>query len=286
MPDDSFRFVSAADGMSIQAYVWRTVGAPRASVVIAHGAAEHALRYERFARALGAAELEVWALDHRGHGRSSGTAGLGDAGQAGWDGLVSDLGQLIGLAREAHPGLATALFAHSMGSFAAQQLCPEQSAIIDALILSGSTVLEIPEDGGARLRFDFNAAFEPARTRYDWLSRDDAEVDRYIADPLCGFESQQGRGIFDAAAMRSVADSDAPRRIRPDLPVLLLAGDADPINQKLEGLKRLRQRWLDAGLARIDERYYAEGRHEMLNETNHEAVTRDIISWLGEALEL
>jgi alpha-beta hydrolase superfamily lysophospholipase len=167
MPDAAFRLISAADGASLQAYAWRGPQRPIGVVVIAHGAAEHALRYERFARALGAAGFVTFALDHRGHGQSPGPAGLGDFGRAGWDGLVADVGQLVDYARAAHARLPLALFGHSMGSFAAAQLAFERSAAFDALVLSGSTALE----PGVELDLNFNAAFEPARTRTTAVAR-------------------------------------------------------------------------------------------------------------------
>ena len=187
-----FRFDSVTDGMSIQAYAWAVSNAPRAVVVLSHGAAEHALRYERFAQALNAVGIEVWANDHRGHGQSPGPEGLGDFGTGGWSALVADMAQFIEMAHDAHPGIPVILFGHSMGSFAAQDFCLDGSECIDAVILSGSTALKVPgEDGQSNSGTPvggFNSSFEPTRTQYDWLSRDEAEVDKYIADPLCGFK--------------------------------------------------------------------------------------------------
>jgi alpha-beta hydrolase superfamily lysophospholipase len=284
MYDDAFRFTSNADGMAIQAYKWRSAD-PRAVVVISHGAAEHALRYERFARALNAAGMDVWAADQRGHGRSAGPEGLGDFGPGGWDALVADIGQLIGIAHLAHPRLPVVLFSHSMGSFAAQQFMPEGSASIAAAILSGSTAREAP-------RVDDpppappNAAFEPARTDYDWLSRDEAEVDKYIADPLCGFDMQRVRRPENRANPGLLADTERLKGIRSDLPCLFVAGEKDPINRNLEGLRSLERRWHNAGVKRIDTLYYAGGRHEMLNETNRDEVMADIIGWLKKTLSI
>lgn len=283
MPDQAFRFDSSTDGMSIQAYRWNTA-APRAIVVVAHGAAEHALRYERFARALNASGIEIWAMDHRGHGQSAGPQGLGDFGPGGWDALVADIGDLIALARAAHPSLPVALLGHSMGAAAAQQFAPDGANVIDALILSGSTAREAPKENETPLAFEPNKPFEPARTPYDWLSRDEAEVDKYIADPLCGFETQRVRPI--RANPFTLADPERLRRIRPDLPVLLVAGDADPINNHLEGLRLLERRWHEAGVQRIDTRFYPGGRHEMLNETNRDEVTADVVVWLQGVLRL
>ncbi|HMI93932.1 MAG TPA: alpha/beta fold hydrolase, partial [Polyangiales bacterium] len=245
MYDEAFRIRSNADGLQLQVYRW-TSPQPLGVLVLAHGMAEHALRYDRFARALTGAGFEVYALDHRGHGGSPGPAGLGDFGSAGWSALVADLGQLVAHVRAQHPDLRLALFGHSMGSFAAQQLCYASSSALDALLLSGSTALEV-SGKRKRLSLEPNSEFEPARTPYDWLSRDPVEVDNYIADPLCGFEAQTGRNQGSRIDWKQINAPDGPAGIRSDLPVLLLAGHDDPLNRKLEGLRLLEQRWRDAG---------------------------------------
>jgi alpha-beta hydrolase superfamily lysophospholipase len=181
--------------------------------------------------------------------------------------------------------LKTALFGHSMGSFAAQQYCVSHEPVIDALVLSGSTAFELPREGQPRQRWQPNAAFGAVRTPYDWLSRDPVEVDRYIEDPLCGFEGVgERRRSMRPTSPQWFTDPDVLARIPSALPVLLLAGDADPLNRQLEGLRRLEQRWRDAGVRRIDTHYYPGGRHEMLNEINRDEVTDDLIAWLSDTL--
>ena len=281
MPDETFQFDSAIDALPITAYRWNCAK-PRAIVVIAHGAAEHALRYERFARALNAAGIEAWAPDHRGHGASPGPDGLGDFGAGGWDALVADTHQLVAMAHKAHPGLPLALLGHSMGAAAAQQYAPTWSDEIDALVLSGSTAREVPAPGETPVRAEPNAPFEPARTPYEWLSRDPDEVDKYIADPLCGFNIWAKRPSMGDPAR--LADPAVLSQIRSNLPVLFVAGDMDPINRKLEGLALLESRWRSAGVEQIEKLYYTGGRHEMLNETNRDEVTADIIGWLSKTL--
>ncbi len=279
--DRKVSFESAVDGFRIEGFVWEHP-APKGIVVIAHGAAEHSLRYGRFARALNAAGYEVWSLDHRGHGASPGPEGLGDFGEGGWDALVADIGEFVELAKAARPGLPAILFGHSMGSAAAQQLAPEASHAIDGLVLSGSSSRmgrRAPREGEPAPAFAPNAAFEPARTPYEWLSRDPDEVDKYIADPWCGFESRKSqRGGF--ASSERLTDPALLANIRGDLPCLFVAGTKDPVNRNMDGLYELQRLWNEAGVKRIDTLYYKDGRHEMLNETNRDDVTADIINWL------
>jgi alpha-beta hydrolase superfamily lysophospholipase len=284
MPDESLRVLSRVDSTALQAYLWRPAHAARAVMVVAHGAAEHALRYERFARALNQAGIEVLAMDHRGHGQSPGPDGLGDFGAGGWDGLVADLGQFIEAAQQMHPELPVALFGHSMGAAAAQQYAPDGSHAIAALILSGTSARELPRAGERPERPARNPALESGRTPYDWLSRDPDEVDKYIADPLCGFGSWRVRPRGMMGDPNRLSNPELLRRIRPDLPCLFVAGDQDPVNQRLQGLRLLEQSWRDAGVQRIDTLYYPGGRHEMLNEINRDEVTRDIVAWLRGVL--
>jgi alpha-beta hydrolase superfamily lysophospholipase len=273
----SFTYKSRVDNWPIHAYRWEHQ-APVGIVVISHGMAEHALRYDRFATALNRKGYDVWAMDHRAHGQTLGPNGFGDFGDGGWDALVDDIDQLVELAQGTSPELPVILFGHSMGAAAAQQYAPKGSNKLKGLILSGSTLRdpgeEIPE---------FNSIFEPARTEYDWLSRDDVEVDKYIADPLCGFEGQTIINGMDRTDPRRV-DQNLLMKIRPELPVLLVAGDADPVNRKLKGIEYLDSTWQKAGVAQIDQQIYIGGRHEMLNETNRDVVTSNIIEWLDRLI--
>ena len=277
-----FELTSEVDGFRLHGYRWQGASAPEGVVVIAHGAAEHAGRYARFAGALVEQGLEAWALDHRGHGKSPGPKGLGDTGRGGWDGLVADIAQVVGEAAQANPNTPVALFGHSMGAFAAQHFCTKYSELIDAVVLSGTTDFEFPPELRELPAIDFNAAFAPTRTFYDWLSRDNAEVDKYIADPLCGFEVLLP--VFTVDDLRKLSAPDAIARIRPNLPVLMLAGEMDPLNARLTLLARLEQKLRDAGVQHLDTLYYEGGRHEMLNEINRDQVTQDVIRWLQTTL--
>ena len=268
-----FTYTSEIDQWPITAYRWPLTGS-LATVVISHGLAEHAKRYDRLAQLLNVSGFNVYAMDHRAHGETSGPAGLGDFGDGGWDALIDDIDQLIDICRRDSPDTPVFLLGHSMGAAAAQQLVQRSSEKLLGLVMSGTTLRnpgeEIPE---------YNAGFEPVRTPYDWLSRDQAEVDRYISDPLCGFEGQNIRNGMDRTDPRRV-DRGRLRMIRGDLPVLLIAGDADSVNDQLRGIDYLESCWREAGIKNIDRQIYVGGRHEMFNETNRDEVCENMIVWL------
>jgi alpha-beta hydrolase superfamily lysophospholipase len=293
MADQQFDFNSTVDNLALRGYCWDVAASCAGVVVIAHGLGEHARRYERFASELNKAGYSVFALDHRGHGDSPGPSGLGDFGPGGWNALVADIVQLVEIARERNKGLKVMLFGHSMGSFASQQLVLDASTLIDGLILSGSAAvdklfaanaesIENLQSENKSAFSPYNALFEPARTDFDWLSRDSAEVDKYIEDPLCGFDLLPESGMGMVVEASRLSDPEALKQIRSDLPVLLLAGDMDPVTGQLAFLKVLQERYAAAGITRIETLYYKEGRHEMLNEINREEVAGDMIAWLNK----
>lgn len=284
MTPAAFR-IQGLDSVPLAVWRWPAIR-PRAIVQIAHGMGEHALRYGRLADRLAAAGYSVFANDHRGHGATaSGPDALGDFGVGGFDAVVSDLGVVAAAAREEYPGLPLILLGHSMGSFAAQYFALDRSHEIEGLVLSGSSALDmlaasLSDPAAVKLDNAFNAPFEPARTAFDWLSRDHVEVDRYLADPLCGFTvTPEGLGGIFAGAARAAT----PTGVRSDLPILILAGEDDPLNARLALLELLATRYREAGVKDVTTQFYPGGRHEMFNETNRDEVTANLIDWLNRA---
>lgn len=278
-------FVSAADGIAIATYSWTEVdGEPLGAVQIAHGLAEHGARYDRFATALNEAGFLAFATDHRGHGRTA-ADDLGNFGAAGFDGLIADVGDYGAAIAADHPGLPVFLFGHSMGSFASQAVITDRSAQYAGVVLSGSTVLDVlaaglaAADGPVGLEA-FNMGFEH-RTGYEWLSRDETEVDAYMADPWCGFDLPDDMvpSLFGPAAR--LADPGVLSGIRSDLPVLIASGSDDPLAGGGQLVEMLGERYREAGIADVTVIVYPGGRHEILNETNRDEVTDDVIGWLS-----
>jgi alpha-beta hydrolase superfamily lysophospholipase len=277
----------SADGTQITAYKWAPPGEPLAVVQITHGMGEHARRYDHVARAFNDAGYVVYAQDHRGHGASM-ASGPGELGDGGWAALLDDIGRLTTVIRAEYPGRPVVLLAHSMGSFAVQQYLLDHSSDTDAVILTGTAAIDLLEPA---LDLDqpldltmFNAPFAPARTDYDWLSRDETIVDAYVADPHCGFglDPASGKQMFTGA--RRLADPAQVAAIRHDLPVYIAAGEKDPANAGLSLLTPVRDRFEAAGLNDVTMVTYLDARHEILNETNRDEVLGAMIDWVKQAV--
>ncbi|MFV0306866.1 MAG: lysophospholipase [Desertimonas sp.] len=283
MDESTFTFPSS-DGTAIHVYRWSGEGDPKAIVQIEHGMGEHAARYRRLAEALTRTGYVVYADDHRGHGKTAGgPAHHGDLGAAGWQGLVDDVTRLSEIARREHPGLPLIVLGHSMGSFALQQHLLDHSGELDGAVLTGTSVYDVIGAGidpDAEVDLSaFNAPFEQ-RTGYEWLSRDEAEVDAYVADEACGFglNPAAARGMSDGLAPTS--DTARLSAIRADLPILLQSGDADPLAGGGPLLEMLGERYRDAGVRDVTVKLYPGARHEVFNETNRDEVTDDLLGWL------
>jgi len=286
------------DGIEISYRRWLPTGSPKAIVVIAHGASEHSGRYDRFATYLSGRGYAVYAPDHRGHGATAKATGVGMGGERGWVGMIDDLHELRDLTTAELGDLPVVLLGHSMGSFLAQRYIQLYGGDLAGVVLSGSSGgladldatidgLQAFADGGAAdepapIFGPLNAPFEPARTPFDWLSRDDAEVDKYVADPMCGDSAPLTIG-FVLDMMRNGAttwDPSNERLVPKDLPVLLVTGEADPVSEGGKTVRELEARYQANGVTDVTGLYYAEARHELLNETNRDAVQDDIAAWL------
>jgi len=289
-----------SDGTPLHLLQWKTGSTPRAVVQVAHGMSEHAGRYDGLAQALNEAGYAVYANDHRGHGQTvTMPEDLGYPGDnAGWRTLVDDLGIVQRRIAADYPGVPIVLLGHSMGAFLAQQFAGEQGTLA-GLVLSG-TYRESPllARGGAllarleRLRLGrrgrsalinaltfgaFNRRFAPTCTAFDWLSRDEAEIDLYIADPRCGFRPsvQLWIEVLDALAVGLPTP-------QARLPVCVMVGERDPVcGADLAGLK-LMASFIDAGVDRLSQCIYPDARHELFHETNRDEVVSDLISWLDQ----
>ena len=278
--------VPSSDGLQIATYRWEPEGAPRGVVTLVHGMGEHVRRggYTRLAEALVAAGYAVQAHDHRGSGKSAESIeAQGQIGADGWTKLVDDIGVVVDAAAQWQPDLPVIVFAHSMGSFAAQQWVLDHSTDIAALILSGTALLDVVAQNidlsqGLDLSL-FNAPFE-YRTGFEWLTRDTHEVDLYVGSDQCGFGLDDAAGGAMFAGGAAVADPQRLASIRPDLPVLIEVGDADPVNLGLAAVAPMVERFGAAGVKNVTLKVWPGARHEILNETNKDEVVADIVAFV------
>ncbi|MEM9465164.1 MAG: alpha/beta hydrolase [Actinomycetota bacterium] len=285
MPEHHFTYI-ATDGTEVGGYRWDPAAAPTGVVVVNHGMGEHAGRYARLAGALTASGKVVYANDHRGHGRTAAsTGGPGVLGPGGWPGLMADIAQLVEHATTAHPGLPVVMIGHSMGSFALQQYLLHHSEQLAGAVLSGTSAIDVISAGiDPDQEVDlsaFNAPFEPARTEYDWLSRDDAEVDAYVADDWCGFGLDPAGAASMLSSLAEAADVASLVAIRGDLPIYLVSGTADPLAGGGDLIELVASRYRDAGVSDVTVALYPDARHEVFNETNRDDITDALVTWIA-----
>lgn len=294
--------IQAKDGHPIQVYVWPNETA-KAWVHINHGMAEHAERYDDFAQVLVAAGYAVVAHNHRGHGRTA-KQQLGRLAETeSWQSLLDDIDEVRFAVCDSRP---YCLFGHSMGSFIVQSYLSQTEQKVDGLIICASN-FQSPtlsragkwvasferwrlgrDQRSALLQFlsfgSFNQAFKPVRTEFDWLSRDNTQVDKYIADPLCGFPCSSGFWQAFLASLITLFGTHAIANIQANLAILMIGGTDDPVGMMGKGLPRLAKAYQQAGQKQLSFKLYEGARHEILNETNHAEVKQDIINWLAEQL--
>jgi len=298
--------LDSTTGAKIRLYSMKASSKPKGVVVVAHGMAEHGGRYERFANHLVTNGYHTLCYDHRGHGE---TVAYGApqgmfAPQDGLQKVVEDMGAVVTHANKENPKLPIILFGHSMGAIIGLNYCIKHSDKIDAAALWNAGV-----DGGAllvvynlllkvermlrgsdtssftanKLAFeDWNKKFAPNRTPFDWLSRDEAEVDKYIADPMCGFMASNGLWLEIVKAIKIGANDNELTKIRNDLPIHLSAGGKDSCSDYGKAVERVHTRLKKTGIQDLALTIDPDNRHEALNELNRDNTMTEFVAWLDE----
>jgi alpha-beta hydrolase superfamily lysophospholipase len=294
---------ASPSGATLKLYVTHAKAPPRGVIQINHGLAERAARYSRFAEAMSARGFYVYAHDHRGHGATTATDApprqFGDPDGAAK--VIADVEAVHDLIAKEHPGLPVIVFGHSMGGFIALNFVFRYSARVHAAAIwnanfsagllgrVGQAILayerfrlgsDMPSRMIPKLTFQAWAKQIPdRRTEFDWLSRDPAEVDKYVADPLCGWDASVSmwsdvfRFVFFGADDRNFAS------VRKDLPFSLVGGEKDPATDGGKAVHALAERMARMAFSRVTTRVYAETRHESLNELNRNIITEDFAAW-------
>ena len=303
-----FTFPSADKKTQIHAVEWRPEGEIRAVLQISHGVSEYILRYEPFAAFLTERGFAVAGHDHLGHGGSIAPSAprlyFGPRGS--WNWVVEDLRTRRQLATERFPGVPCLLLGHSMGSFLARTDLILHPGETDGAILMGTgqmapvlltagravAAVEARRVGGGhssplveQLAFGaYNRVFAPNRTAYDWLSRNPGNVDRYLADPLCGGNPTIGLFREMLAGMAFIARPQELRRMDLRTPVLFISGEQDPVGDCGKGVRRAAESFRRVGVERVDCRLYPGLRHEILCEDCREQVYQDLLNWMESAV--
>lgn len=295
--------------MSLHMHSWYKKECTREVILLLHGMAEHGYRYNEFAEYLVSKGYQVIAPDHRGHGETGHEANaLGYfAKEKGWEKVIEDIQEVTRWIKEENPNKDIIIMGHSMGSILARTTIQQHGYHYKGAIICGSTL------GGNKLKLKmgglltslhikikgkntpavlldkisfggFNSQFKPNKTAFDWLNRDEKEVEKYIDDPYCGYVSS-GELFKDLLHGNEVtADQRNIDKIPKDMPILLIAGDKDPVGNFGEEILQLESMFNKAGL-HVTTKLYEGARHEILNEINKKEIYEDIYRWLDEQIK-
>ena len=299
-----FYFPSCDGKTSIHAVEWYPETEPVGVLQIAHGVAEYALRYDAYARFLNSHGFIVVANDHIGHGLSvaPGAAPLWFGEKNGWQHVVDDMRALHDLTRDKYPGLPYFLMGHSMGSFLARTYLISYPGTGKAPIIMGTGQQPGAVVAGGRAiagiigklhGFDkfnatvdnlafgaYNKAFEPKRTKFDWLSVNKDNVDAYIADPLCGGDTSVGLFRDMLGGIAFISKESNLRKMDMNTPVLFISGDHDPVGDMGKGPTLASESFRKVGVKDVTLKLYPGLRHEILNEKERGQVYADIWAWI------
>lgn len=306
---ETFYYDSTCGTARIHAVRYLPEGTPRAVLQITHGMCEFIERYEDFAAYLCEHGFVVTGNDHLGHGGSVtspeafGYFAEGDANAV----VLADVHTLTTITKEAYPGLPYFLLGHSMGSFYARQYLGTYGDELTGAIVMGTgcqpqalvragklitSLLAVFKGWRHRSRFvdnmafgSYNKRFEPSRTPKDWLTKDTAIVDAYLADERCTFVFTLNAYHAMFSGIDRLYGKALLAAMPKDLPVLFTAGEDDPVGDFGAGVKRAAAMFRECGMTNVQEKLYPGDRHEILNETDRAQVYADMLAWLEEHLK-
>ena len=303
-----FYFNSSTGKNKIHARMCVPDAEPRAIVQIIHGIAEYIDRYDEFMCFLADNGIIAVGTDHLGHGKSIESEEQTGffAYDNGWDYVVRDEEVLRLAMHENYPELPIIVFGHSMGSFMARTLLIRYPDAFNAAIISGTGNQGAALVNGGlimgnlvtglkgahhyskflnNLAFgSYNKIYDNPKTEYDWLSRDEANVQKYIDDPLCGFIPSCSLFRDMMTGVKFITNKKNLTAMNKNMPVYFMSGDMDPVGECGKGVQKAYNNFLEAGMKDVSIKLYPGGRHEMLNEINKDEVYTDILAWLGSKI--
>ena len=301
-------FLSSNGRTQIRLRVWLPAGEPAGTLQIAHGISSHCERYDSLARYLAEeGRLAVFANDHLGHGKS-----IADPSEKGffdetdgWMKTVEDMHTVYGLTGQNFPAVPHFLLGHSMGSFLARTYLFTWPKDFDGVLLGGTghlsrhtllagrALMETFAAAAPRARSrilnqaafgSYNRCFQPARTDYDWLTRDESVVDAYMKDPMCGFICTNRLYADMMQGYLMITDPKNMDKMEKTKPVLFYSGTMDPVGENGAGVRRAFEAFRACGMQNAELKLYEGGRHEMLNELNRQEVYADILAWINDKI--
>ncbi|MFA7168786.1 MAG: lysophospholipase [Sphaerochaetaceae bacterium] len=308
---DDIRTLTCGDGHMLYYRVWLPAQGKDVKAVlhILHGMAEHSERYGRFASFLTEHGIAVYCQDHRGHGLTAtkNNEKLGFlAKEHGWQTIADDSYALDEVIASDFPKVSHFMLGHSMGSFLARTVMVQHPDYFSGVIVMGTgaskgivgwmgrriALSHVRKYGAdhtdAKLdKMSFSSYLKRIpehKTSFDWLSRDEVEVKKYVDDPLCGFVCTSS---FFVDLLDGIAFANDPKRIASipkDLPILLISGDADPVGEYGKGVRASCELYKDAGISDVELRLVHGARHEVLNETNREQTEAFLLSWMEKRI--
>ncbi len=303
-----FHFPSSTGVNEIRAIICRPDSNPKAVVQIAHGIADHIDRYRDFMSYLAENGFVAVGNDHLGHGhtiRHPIERGF-FAYENGWQHVVNDMDRLHKIVSAEYPDIPYIFFGHSMGSFLTRTYLIDHPDDYHAAIISGTghmpsakinsgraLALSIAKTKGPRyispmidrMAFGaYNKEFKPARTKFDWISRDTEQVDKYVADPFCGFIASAKLFADMMGGLEYITKQENINKMDKYRPIYFMSGDMDPVGENGKGVERAYKAFCKAGLTDIYLKLYPGGRHEMLNEINRQQVYKDIVGWINSKI--
>lgn len=304
--EEHFYFTSSEGSVRIHGVRWIPDGDVRAVVQLVHGMSEYIERYREFAQFLAERGIVVVGHDHLGHGESAPSGeSLGYfAKKQGNVAMVRDMHKVLCMTKKQYGSVPYVMFGHSMGSFLTRQYLCCHGTELDAAVICGTGNQPEPVVRAGllvcraeaalfgwhyRSRLmnwmmfgSFNAKFRPNRTSSDWLCRDEAVVDRYIADPKCGFAFTLNGYYNLLLGLYKIGRREYLERMPRDLPVLFIAGDKDPVGNFGKGVREVEQTFREVGMRDVECRLYPESRHELLNDLDRHEVYGDVLKWLAQ----
>lgn len=301
---DEFYFPSKDGNTEIHTIEWKPEGEVRAVLQICHGMVEYIRRYDEFAQFLCGEGYYVVGNDHLGHGKSiQAKSEYGFFNEKYGNACVlGDMHTLRQRTEKKYPGVPYFMLGHSMGSSLLRQYIQMYGNGLSGAVLMGT----VADHKKAALLFGkrlcrvmaafrgwhyrsrivdnlalgaYNKKFKPARTRADWITSDNENLDMYVSDPLCSFMTTVNAYYNIFSGMIGIQRKESVYMIPKGLPVLFVSGADDPVGEFGKGVRKIYEKYRAAGIQDVSLRLYTGDRHEILNETDRDQVYKDLLSW-------